>query len=111
MKLVEAVRICEVGPRDGLQNEKKILSTEDKIQLIEAVAEAGFSAIEVGSFVHPKAAPQMADTDTIFHTMKRKAGVEYRALVANLKGVERAAACGCNKVKLNVSALPSNAGA
>ena len=95
MKLVDTVRICEVGPRDGLQNEKQILATEDKIQLIEAVANAGFTAIEVGSFVHPKAVPQMADTDTIFRTMQRKEGVEYRALVANLKGVERAAACGC----------------
>lgn len=104
MKLVDKVRICEVGPRDGLQNEKQILATEDKIKLIEAVADAGFTAIEVGSFVHPKAVPQMADTDTIFRTMQRKEGVEYRALVANLKGVERAAACGCTKVKLNVSA-------
>jgi len=104
MELVKAVTLCEVGPRDGLQNEKQILATEDKIQLIEAVANAGFTAIEVGSFVHPKAVPQMADTDTIFRTMQRKEGVEYRALVANLKGVERAAACGCTKVKLNVSA-------
>ena len=104
MKLVDQVRICEVGPRDGLQNEKQILATEDKIQLIEAIADAGFSAIEVGSFVHPKAVPQMADTDTVFRNMRRKEGVEYRALVANLKGVERAAACGCTKVKLNVSA-------
>ena len=104
MKLVDAVRVCEVGPRDGLQNEKQILKTEDKIHLIEAVAEAGVSVIEVGSFVHPKAVPQMADTDEVFRRLRRKDGVEYRALVANLKGVERAAACGCTKVKLNVSA-------
>lgn len=104
MKLVDRVKICEVGPRDGLQNEKQILPTEEKIRLIETVAEAGMPVIEVGSFVHPKAVPQMADTDTVFRTMQRKEGVEYRALVANLKGVERAAACGCTKVKLNVSA-------
>lgn len=104
MKLVDQVILCEVGPRDGLQNEKQILPTEEKVRLIEAVAEAGVPVIEVGSFVHPKAVPQMADTDQVFRTMHRKAGVEYRALVANLKGVERAAACGCTKVKLNVSA-------
>jgi len=104
MKLVDAVQICEVGPRDGLQNEKQILETEDKVHLIEAVAEAGVPVIEVGSFVHPKAVPQMADTDEVFRRIRRKDGVEYRALVANLKGVERAAACGCTKVKLNVSA-------
>ena len=104
MNLVDSIRICEVGPRDGLQNEKKILTTEEKISLIEGAAEAGIPVIEVGSFVHPKAVPQMADTDQVFRTMRRKDGVEYRALVANLKGVERAVACGCTKVKLNVSA-------
>lgn len=104
MNLVDAVRFCEVGPRDGLQNESKILSTEEKLSLIEAVADAGMPVIEVGSFVHPKAVPQMADTDEVFRRLRRRDGVEYRALVANRKGVERAVACGCTKVKLNVSA-------
>ena len=104
MELVQNVILCEVGPRDGLQNEKKLLTVEEKVELIEGVAKAGFPVIEVGSFVHPKAVPQMADTDEVFQNLKRKEGVEYRALVANLKGVERAAACGCKKVKLNVSA-------
>ena len=104
MKLVDSVTICEVGPRDGLQNEKQILAVDDKVSLINGMTDAGLSVIEVGSFVHPKAVPQMADTDEVFRRISRKAGVEYRALIANLKGVERAAACGCTKVKLNVSA-------
>lgn len=104
MELVKAVTLCEVGPRDGLQNEKKLLSVEEKLELIEAVADAGFPVIEVGSFVHPKAVPQMANTDEVFRRLHRKEAVQYRALIANLKGVERAVACGCNKVKLNVSA-------
>ena len=101
---VKKVRICEVGPRDGLQNEKTLLTTEQKIQLIDGLTDAGFPVIEVGSFVSPKAVPQMANTDDVFRGIKRKDGVEYRALIANLKGVERAIACGCKKVKLNVSA-------
>ncbi len=101
---VKKVRICEVGPRDGLQNEKTQLTTEQKIQLIDGLTAAGFPVIEVGSFVSPKAVPQMADTDAVFQGIQKKEGVEYRALIANLKGVERAIACGCKKVKLNVSA-------
>lgn len=85
MELVQNVILCEVGPRDGLQNEKKLLTVEEKVELIEGVAKAGFPVIEVGSFVHPKAVPQMADTDEVFQNLKRKEGVEYRALVANLK--------------------------
>lgn len=104
MEIVRAVTLCEVGPRDGLQNEKTLLSTEEKLELIEAMADAGFPVIEVGSFVHPKAVPQMANTDEVFRRLRRKDGVQYRALIANLKGVERAASCGCTKVKLNVSA-------
>ena len=101
---VKQVRICEVGLRDGLQNEKKIMTTEQKIQAVKDLTEAGFPVIEVGSFVSPKAVPQVADTDAVFQGIEQKPGVEYRALIANLKGVERAIACGCQKVKLNVSA-------
>ena len=104
MKLVKKIRLCEVGPRDGLQNEKNIVSTEDKIALIDELSRAGFPVIEVGSFVSPRAVPQMADTDEVFKGIEKKEGVEYRALIANVKGVERAIACGCTKVKLNVSA-------
>lgn len=104
MKLVDSVTLCEVGPRDGLQNEKTLLTAQQKIQSVDALAEAGFQVIEVGSFVSPKAVPQMANTDEVFEGITRKPGVEYRALIANARGVDRAAACGCTKVKLNVSA-------
>lgn len=102
--LVQKIRICEVGPRDGLQNEKRLLTVDEKAELIDAMSDAGFPVIEVGSFVSPKAVPQMANTDEVFEKITKKAGVEYRALIANLRGVERAEACGCKKVKLNVSA-------
>lgn len=104
MNLVDQIILCEVGPRDGLQNEKKILTAQERLSFVEQVADAGFPVIEVGSFVSPKAVPQMASTDEVFQKLTQKPGVEYRALIANLKGVERAAACGCRKVKLNVSA-------
>lgn len=104
MQVPKQVTLCEVGPRDGLQNERILLSVEDKVRLIDACSQAGFPVIEVGSFVHPKAVPQMATTDEVFARIQKKEGVEYRAFVANLKGVERAAQCGCTKVKLNVSA-------
>lgn len=104
MELVKKVRICEVGTRDGLQNEKIMLPTEEKVDLINAMSEAGFPVIEVGSFVSPRAVPQMANTDEVFRAIQRKEGVEYRALIANAKGIDRAVACGCQKVKLNVSA-------
>lgn len=104
MKYPKHITLCEVGPRDGLQNEKKLLTAAQKAELIDACADAGFPVIEVGSFVHPKAVPQMADTDEVFRLIRHKTDTEYRALVANLKGVERAVACGCQKIKLNVSA-------
>jgi hydroxymethylglutaryl-CoA lyase len=100
----ERVTICEVGLRDGLQNEKKTLSVEEKLELLNAAAASGIKVIEIGSFVHPKAVPQMADTDKVVQQMRKVDGVEYRALVANLKGVERAHAAGLTKVKLSVSA-------
>ena len=102
------VTLCEVGPRDGLQNEKTILSVEQKVDLIEAIVEAGARCVEVGSFVHPKAVPAMADTDEVVRKLKRYEGVEYRALALNLKGVERAHEAGLNKIKLTVSASPTH---
>jgi len=104
MEFPEKIRLCEVGPRDGLQNECRILTLEEKVEYINRMTEAGVPIIEVGSFMSPKAVPQMADTDEVFKHITRKANVEYRALIANKKGVERALACGCKKVKLNVSA-------
>lgn len=104
MKLVESITLCEVGLRDGLQNEPVLLDVEQKVRLLNQLTDAGVKVIEVGSFVGPKAVPQTANTDAVYRALSRRSGVEYRALVANLKGVERAAACGCSKVKLNVSA-------
>lgn len=102
-KWPEKVTICEVGLRDGLQNEKKILSVEEKITLLDMTVDSGIKIIEVGSFVHPKAVPQMADTEEVVRRMKRVNGVEYRALVPNLKGLERAHHAGLTKAKLTVS--------
>jgi hydroxymethylglutaryl-CoA lyase len=100
----ERVTFCEVGLRDGLQNEKVIPTVEQKLQLLDAVVASGIKVIEVGSFVHPKAVPQMADTDALCRAMKKVQGVEYRALVPNIKGVQRAFDAGLTKAKLTVSA-------
>ena len=104
MILPARVKLCEVGLRDGLQNEPKILTVSEKLKLAEGLIDAGFKVIELGSFMSPKAVPQMADTDELFKLLKSVKGVELRALVANKRGVERAIDCGCRKIKLNVSA-------
>lgn len=104
MEIQKKVRLCEVGPRDGLQNEKRILTVEEKVEFIDRMTDADFPVIEVGSFMSPKAVPQMATTDEVFRKINRKEGVEYRALIANMRGVDRAIDCGCQKIKLNVSA-------
>jgi hydroxymethylglutaryl-CoA lyase len=106
--LPEKVFLCEVGPRDGLQNEKTLLSVEQKIELIEAIVDAGAHCVEIGSFVHPKAVPSMADTDEVARRLKKRDGVGYRALALNLKGVERAYAVGITKIKVTVSASPTH---
>lgn len=106
--LPSKITLCEVGPRDGLQNEKTLLTTEQKIELIERMVDAGARVIEIGSFVHPKAVPAMADTDAVAKGLKKIPGVEYRALVLNQKGVERALAAGVSKAKLTVSASPTH---
>lgn len=109
MNWPEKIIFCEVGPRDGLQSEKVRLTVDQKVQFINGVAEAGVKVIEVGSFVHPKAVPQMADTGEVAKKIKRLPGVEYRCLVPNKKGVERALAAGITKVKLTLSASESHA--
>lgn len=97
--LPDFIKICEVGPRDGLQNEKVFLTIEQKLELIETAAEAGIKVIEIGSFVNPKAVPQMADTDQIAARLRRKAGVEYRGLIFNMQGLKRAEALVSVKLK------------
>lgn len=104
MKLPSSITLCEVGLRDGLQNEPYILDTDQKLELLKGLIDAGFKVIEVGSFMHPKAVPQMANTDEVFKAIGDVPGVELRALIPNLRGIQRAIDCGCKKVKLNVSA-------
>lgn len=104
MSLPKQVRIVEVGPRDGLQNEKQAIPTAAKIQLIHDLVDAGLSYIEAGSFVNPKWVPQMADSGEVFQGIARQAGVTYAALIPNLQGFERALASGANEVAIFAAA-------
>src|SRR2546429_9982192 len=88
------VRIVEVGPRDGLQNEPAAIPTNVKVRYVDLLSEAGFNWIEVTSFVHPRAVPQMADADEVFRAIGKKPGVRYVALVPNPRGLDRALAAG-----------------
>jgi hydroxymethylglutaryl-CoA lyase len=97
-KLPAKVRIVEVGPRDGLQNEKGEVPTAVKLELIERLADAGLSAVEATAFVSPKWIPQMADHTEVLERIRRKAGVSYPVLTPNLKGYEAAKAAGAAEV-------------
>ena len=99
--------VTEVGPRDGLQNEKENLSTEAKVAFVEALAAAGFREIEVSSFVSPKWVPQLADAEEVFRRLRPREGVVYSALVPNEQGMERALACGVRKVAVFTAATES----
>jgi hydroxymethylglutaryl-CoA lyase len=92
------VRIVEVGPRDGLQNEPGTVPTEIKLQLIERLADAGLPAVEATAFVSPKWIPQMADHTEVLERLRRKPGVSYPVLTPNLKGFEAARAAGAQEV-------------
>ena len=92
------VKIVEVGPRDGLQNEPGVVPAEVKIELIDRLTEAGLSAIEATSFVSPKWVPQMADAAQVMAGVRRKPGVSYPVLVPNMKGLEAATAAGAKEV-------------
>ncbi len=92
------VTIVEVGPRDGLQNEKGVITTADKIQFIDLLSDAGFPVIEATSFVSPRAIPQLADAAEVMAGITRRPGVRYTALVPNAKGMERALAAGLREV-------------
>src|SRR5262245_49902243 len=99
----QRVRIVEVGPRDGLQNEAAPIPTEAKIHYIDLLSEAGFGWIEASSFVHPKAVPRMADADEVFRGIDRRAEVRYVALVPNPRGLDRALAAGVEDLALFVA--------
>src|SRR3982750_1522783 len=98
------VHICEVGPRDGLQNAKHLMPTAAKKQWIRALADAGLREIEVGSFVPPKLIPAMADTAEIVAYARTLSGLKVVALAPNLKGFQRALEAGAHKVTFPVSA-------
>lgn len=104
MSLPSHVRLVEVGPRDGLQNEAQPISVADKVQLVDALSAAGLSYIEVGSFVSPKWVPQMAGSAEVFAQIQRKPGVTYGALAPNLRGFEDAQAAGVKEVAVFAAA-------
>src|SRR5882672_11331062 len=97
-KLPKRVRVVEVGPRDGLQNEKAQIPTEQKIRFIEMLAEAGLPVVEATSFVSPRAIPQLSDASIVMTQVKRQAATSYPVLVPNVKGMERALAVGVRSV-------------
>jgi isopropylmalate/homocitrate/citramalate synthase len=98
------MKIVEVGPRDGLQNESRRVSVEAKVSLINALVEAGARNVECGSFVSAKWVPQMAESGAVFTQLERISGVVYSALVPNLQGLEEAARCGVEEVAIFASA-------
>ena len=98
------VRIVEVGPRDGLQNEKAQVATADKIELIDRLSATGLQSIEATSFVSPKWVPQLADAAEVFSGITRRPGVHYPVLVPNLQGYERARAVGVDEVAVFTAA-------
>ena len=102
--LPQRVRLVEVGPRDGLQNEKAIVPTEVKVELIDRLTRAGLPAIEATSFVSPKWVPQMRDAAEVMRRILRKPGVRYPVLTPNLKGFEAALAAGADEVAVFVAA-------
>ncbi len=102
--MAERVEIFEVGPRDGLQNEARMIPAADKIALVDCLSRAGFRRIEVASFVSPKWVPQMADGAEVLAGITRAPGVSYAALTPNLKGLERALAAGADEVAIFGSA-------
>ena len=100
MRLPARVRMVEVGPRDGLQNEAKPVDLATKIELIERLAACGLTVVESGSFVSPKWVPQMADTDKVMAGISRRAGVSYPVLVPNLKGLDGAIAAKAEEIAI-----------
>jgi hydroxymethylglutaryl-CoA lyase len=102
--MADRIRIVEVGPRDGLQNEKQIVPAATKVQLIEHLVEAGHSTVEATSFVSPKWIPQLADAAEVYAAISKQDGVRYPVLVPNLQGMERALAVGVGEVAIFTAA-------
>ncbi len=102
--LVDSVKLVEVGPRDGLQNEKVTIPTEAKVAYITALGDAGLRVIEAGAFVSPKWVPQMADTADVYAEIPKDPGVSYPVLVPNMRGLERAIAAGVKEASIFTAA-------
>src|SRR5476651_2540299 len=103
MSNVTKVKLVEVSPRDGLQNESKIVPTQIKIEFINQLSETGLSVIETTSFVSPKWIPQLADGAEVFQNIQKKPNVNYPVLVPNLKGLEAALAVGAKEISVFTS--------
>lgn len=108
MNLPQNVVLKEVGPRDGLQNEKGLIETKDKIQWIDQLSESGLNYIEVSSFVHPKWIPQLADAGEVLKSIKRQKDVTYAALIPNIQGLMRALEVGIDEASVFMSASESH---
>ncbi len=98
------IKIVEVGPRDGLQNETATIPTDTKVAFVNALSEAGVSEIEVSAFVSPRHVPQLRDADEVFRKISRRAGILYSALVPNEKGLDRAISAGVDKISVFTAA-------
>ena len=96
----QQITVTDVGPRDGLQNQPRLLTVEQRLQLIAAIADAGVNSIEVGSFVSPRAVPAMAGTDVVMAALPKDGPVHYTALIPNMKGYELARAAGARSVTM-----------
>ena len=107
MSYPRSVKIVEVGPRDGLQNEKTTVDVTTRVELIHQLANAGVSTIEAGSFVSPKWVPQMAGSDQVFAQLTNMTGTIYTALTPNIQGLERAITCGVREVAVFAAASES----
>src|ERR1700728_2067601 len=107
MRFPASVRMVEVAPRDGLQNEARTVPAAVKIALIERLADAGLRTIEAGSFVSPKAVPQMADTGVVMAGITRRPGVSYPVLVPNMTGYAAAREAGAGEVAIFAAATES----
>jgi hydroxymethylglutaryl-CoA lyase len=99
-QVAKFVKIVEVGPRDGLQNEKKLITLDTKLELISKLSKTGVQVIEAGSFVSPKWVPQMKDTTQIYEFLKNKHNLHYPALCPNLQGLDKAIELGVKEIAI-----------
>src|SRR5439155_24839687 len=103
----QRVRVVEVGPRDGLQNEPHTIATDDKVRFIDLLSACGFEVVEATSFVHPRAIPQLADAKEVFGRIEKRRGVRYPVLVPNPRGMERALEAGVREIAVFTAASES----